>query len=75
MQFLTLSKKAYERGTGVRHSFDIYRVYEPHTAAAYIVKLDGEFYTTAESRANAIAEVEDVIKHHGWSHISPLCFA
>lgn len=75
MRFAVMNKKAYERGTGVQHSLDIYRDYEPHEDAAYTLELDGEFVARTESRLEAIEEAEDTIKYYGWSHISPLCFA
>ena len=75
MRFSVMSRKAYERGTGVQHCLDIYREYKPHSAATYVLEMDGEFVARTENRLEAIEEAEDIIKYYNWSHISPLCFA
>lgn len=58
---------AYEKD-GARH---VCAVYAKSIGGPYTVKLDGEFYSTAENMLDAISEIEDIIAHHGWSYYSP----
>ena len=57
----------YERHTGVPHKittdFMARRVYE--------VRVDGEFYATAENRVQAYDEVVDILKTERWTPIRP----
>lgn len=58
----------YEKITGERHeittNFVSRRVYE--------VRVDGDFYATAESRCQAFDEVSDILKTTGWSPLCPV---
>lgn len=57
----------YERHTGDPHKittdFVSRRVYE--------VRVDGEFYVTAETRWQAMDEVVHILKCEGWTPVSP----
>ena len=62
---LVQAQNFYERGTGEKHEVTVLfadrRVYE--------VRIDDEFYATAESRGQAFDEVVDLIKAHNLTSI------
>lgn len=55
----------YERMTGIEHlitiTFETRRVYE--------VRVDGEFFSTAENKFRAFAEVADILRSTNWSPV------
>lgn len=59
----------YERYDGEAHRVEILFHYTDRRC--YTVEVDGEFYSTAENRAEAYDEVVDIIKTMNWSPIKP----
>lgn len=58
---------AYEKD-GSRH---VCAVYAKSIGGPYTVKLDGEFYSTAENMPDALFEIEDIIDRNGWLYYCP----
>ncbi len=59
---------AYEKTTGEKHIFELYKKDE---GAPYYVSLDGAFAATAESRKEAVDEILDTIRWYGWIRENP----
>ena len=62
--------KAYEKATGEEHIIEIFRK-TSGSAAPYIVMLDGAFNADAESRKDAMIEVESILDWFDWSKTNP----
>ena len=64
------SQNFYERHTGDRHEVQI--TFECNGRKVYEVRVDGEFYSTAESKVQAFDEVVDIIRYFNWSPLKPI---
>ena len=62
--------KAYEKVTGNEHIIEILRRTRG-SAAPYIIMLDGAFNADAESRTDAMLEVESILDFFDWSKTNP----
>lgn len=63
----------YEKYTGEKHEVAInFRWFNSVSNGRYEVRVDGEFYSTAEHQAQAFDEVVDIIKINNWSPIIPI---
>lgn len=63
----------YERHTGDRHEVTVvFGHTSPVCRGRYDVRVDGEFYSDHDSKAQAFDEIVDIIKANNWSPISPL---
>lgn len=60
----------YERITGIKHRIEVQFHY--NNRRVYEVRVDDEFYSTAETRAQAYDEVADIIRSNNWSGICPI---
>lgn len=61
-------QRFYERFTGVPHDITVLFRYDGDKH--YDVEVDDEFYSTAESRAEAREEIEDIVIANNFS---PIC--
>lgn len=56
----------YEPASGWKHTVEIVA-----GNGGYYLKVDGEFYSTHESRNEAMEEMMDVINSSGWTGLKP----
>lgn len=66
---LVYGQKFYERYDGEPHMVEILFSYVG--GRCYTVTVDGEFYSTAEHRAEAFDEVVDIIRVMNWAPVKP----
>ena len=71
MSIYVYSQKFYERHTGQPHEIMITFDYRNKTRC-YDVRVDDEFYATAECKAMAYDEVVDIIRTNNWSPLRPI---
>ena len=64
---LIQAQNFYERYTGLKHSIAILFT----RRRCYEVRVDDEFYSTAETRGQAFDEVADILSITNWSPINP----
>lgn len=62
---LVQAQNFYERVSGVKHQVSI--LFQKRRC--YIVEVDGEFWSTAETRGEAFDEVVDILKVYRWSPV------
>ena len=63
----------YERHTGEKHEVTIdFGWINPVSNGHYEVRVDDEFYATAEHKAQAFDEVVDIIRTNNWTPICPI---
>ena len=62
------AQKFYERFTGQRHEVAVWF----HNRRVYEIRVDGEFYATAENKAQVFDEVVDIISLNNWTSINPI---
>ena len=70
-----MTQNFYEKFTGEKHEVVINLVGYINPLGSehhYEVRVDDEFYSTAESRAEAYEEVEDIVKTNNWSFTKPM---
>lgn len=64
---------AYEKGNPeMKHVFKVYKNRRSRDSSAYEVELDGEFFTTGESRKDCIEEIMLHIAYMEWLHLIPM---
>lgn len=74
---LILKQRFYEKFTGDPHDILVTKkaeeVHDDNVKCRryYVVSVDGEFFSTSESRLQAFDEVADLIKHENWASIKP----
>lgn len=67
------TQKFYERYTGEEHEVTIlFGHISPVCRGRYEVRLDGEFYTDHDSKAQAFDEIVDILKTTNWSPLKPI---
>lgn len=63
----------FERHTGARHEVSInFGGINPASNGRYEVRVDDQFYSTADHKAAAFEEVVDIIKHNNWTPVKPI---
>lgn len=60
----------YERHTGDRHEITV--MFEYTNRKRYEVRVDGEFYSDHDSKAEVFEELIDIIKTNNWAAICPV---
>ena len=65
---LILTQRFYERFTGEAHEVAV--LFREHSI--YEVRVDGEFYATAENKVQAFDEVADIARLNNWTAICPM---
>ena len=58
----------YERYTGEKHTVSAGR----KRLGEWEVRVDGEFYSTAENRVQVEEEIVDILRHENWIPICPI---
>ena len=58
----------YERYTGEKHTVLARR----NRLCEWEVRVDGEFYATAENGVQAEEEIVDILRHENWTPICPI---
>lgn len=70
-QMLVHNQTFYERHTGQPHKIMVTFDHR-NGSKCYDVRVDNEFYATAEHRSGAFDEVVDIIKANNWSPLRPI---
>ena len=63
----------FERFTGDKHEISItFGHISPVSNGHYEVRVDGDFYSSHDSRHHAYDEIEDIVKINNWSPLKPV---